>query len=277
LTLATRRLRNLLIVGSARLGLGRRPGRRILVLHDIDDREAFRGRMQWLARRFTIRPLRELLAAARGAQEVALTFDDGYASWDEVVRPVLGELGLPATFFVCSGFVGLAPHAASAFVRDRLLRRRTLRPLTAAQVRRLAEQPGFEIGSHTVHHADLSLVRREDDVRAEIAGDRRRLEELTARPVRLFAYPFGQARHATGLARQVLEEAGFEWAFSIVPRRVEAASSRFDVGRDSLDLTDPEAVWSAWLHGAYDRLYAIRHCLDGTGPARLAAGRTRLS
>jgi hypothetical protein len=110
MSLATRRLRNLLILGSACLGFGRRPGRRIIVLHDIDDREAFRGRMQWLTRHFTVRPLRELLAAPRGEREVALTFDDGYASWDEVVRPVLGELGLPATFFDCSGFVGLGPR-----------------------------------------------------------------------------------------------------------------------------------------------------------------------
>jgi peptidoglycan/xylan/chitin deacetylase (PgdA/CDA1 family) len=209
----------------------------------------------WLARQFSVRPLRDLLTGPSDARAVALTFDDGYASWDEIVWPVLDELGLPATFFVCSGFVGLAPDAAAAFTRTRLLRRQTLRPLTAAQLRRLADEPRFEIGSHTVHHADLSVLQRVEDVTVEIAGDRRRLEDLTGRSVTLFAYPFGQAGHATALARRVLEGAGFEWAFTIVPQCVDAAAGRFDVGRDSLDLADSEALWASWLAGGYDALY----------------------
>jgi peptidoglycan/xylan/chitin deacetylase (PgdA/CDA1 family) len=260
---ALRRLRNLLVVGSARVGLGRGSGRRIIALHDIRDGEEFRRRMGWLTRHFAVRPLRDLLAGPVEARSVALTFDDGYASWDELVRPVLAELNLPATFFVSSGFVGLGPEAAAIFAHQRLLRRQTLRPLTAVQLRRLAEQPGFEIGSHTVNHSDLGVMRHEAEVREEIAGDRGRLEDLTGRAVRLFAYPFGQPRHATPLARKVLEEAGFEWAFSIVPGFVEAARGRFEVGRDSLDVGDPERVWAAWLGGAYDELYRFKQRLGG--------------
>ena len=272
---ARRWLRNLVILGGAGLGLGRRSGRRIIALHDIEDREAFRARMRWLSRQFTVRPLRDLLTGPRDGPAVALTFDDGYASWEEVVWPVLDELDLSATFFVCSGFVGLGPEAAARFTREHLLRRQMLRPLTPVQLRRLADQPGFEIGSHTVHHADLTRTSHADDVTAEIVEDRRRLEDLTGRPVSLFAYPFGQPRHASAAARSVLEEAGFEWAFSIVPQFVEAASSRYEVGRDSLDPRDSERLWTAWLHGSYDTLYGLRRGAGRARAARPEGGRPR--
>lgn len=235
-----------------------RTGRRIITLHDVPDAAGFYRRMDWLRRNYTIVPLRELLTRTGDARQVALTFDDGYASWHEVALPVLRELGLPATFFVCSGYVGLERDTADQFARRHLRRTQMLTPLSREQLRRLAEVATFEIGSHTVHHVDLRSLK-EPELEMEIAAGRSQLEDLTGRQVSLFAYPFGESSHATPSAKTALKKAGFEWAFTIVPTFVERAYDRFSIGRDSLDVRDSERLWAGWLRGSYDTLYRIRH------------------
>ncbi len=69
----------------------------------------FLRQMQTLARRFQVLPLAEAveLLPMRKLPErsVCITFDDGYADNHDVALPVLASLGLPATFFVASGYL----------------------------------------------------------------------------------------------------------------------------------------------------------------------------
>jgi peptidoglycan/xylan/chitin deacetylase (PgdA/CDA1 family) len=251
-----RRLRNTLVV-ACDWWPSRRAGSRIITLHDVPDRRKLQDRLNWLRRHYSVQSLRDLLTRPPD-QAVAITFDDGYASWHDVAMPVLRELGLPATFFLCSGFIGLEGEEASRFAQNRMQRSSRLTPLTRDQVRRLAEVPEFDIGSHTASHADLSKLPP-DEISREVADDRRCLEGLTGRTVSMFAYPFGQARHASAEARAAVACAGFESAFTIVPHFVEQADDRFAIGRDSLDVGDSTRLWEAWLRGSYDALYRLRH------------------
>lgn len=70
---------------------------------------AFRDRLCWITEWFNVLPLEEAVGAlARGTlpeRALAITFDDGYADNFEVALPILRERGLPATFFVASGFL----------------------------------------------------------------------------------------------------------------------------------------------------------------------------
>jgi peptidoglycan/xylan/chitin deacetylase (PgdA/CDA1 family) len=60
------------------------------------------------ARWFQFLPLSEAvnaLGAGRlGARRACITFDDGYANNLEIAAPILSKLGLPATFFIATGF-----------------------------------------------------------------------------------------------------------------------------------------------------------------------------
>jgi peptidoglycan/xylan/chitin deacetylase (PgdA/CDA1 family) len=65
----------------------------------------FERQMRYLARHYRVVPLEE--SAEPGAPgRVVLTFDDGYASVYRHAFPVLDRLGLPATVFVATDFVG---------------------------------------------------------------------------------------------------------------------------------------------------------------------------
>jgi peptidoglycan/xylan/chitin deacetylase (PgdA/CDA1 family) len=69
----------------------------------------FEARMRWISANFDVLPLPE---AVRGLREdrlprraLCITFDDGYADNHELALPVLRRLGLPATFFIATGYL----------------------------------------------------------------------------------------------------------------------------------------------------------------------------
>lgn len=77
---------------------------------DEPDVAAFKVQISVLARFFRVLPLREAIARLQEgtlpARAVAITFDDGYADNYELALPLLLRFGLPATFFVATGFLG---------------------------------------------------------------------------------------------------------------------------------------------------------------------------
>lgn len=74
------------------------------------DAGAFRQQMTTLREDFRVLRLGDALEALAGQRlperAVAVTFDDGFADNCECALPVLRDLGLPATFFVASGYLG---------------------------------------------------------------------------------------------------------------------------------------------------------------------------
>jgi peptidoglycan/xylan/chitin deacetylase (PgdA/CDA1 family) len=155
--------------------------------------------------------------AVRGC-EVALTFDDGYSDGYEVARPLLLESGDTATFYVSSGLVNAAGH------------------LTVAQLRGLAGD-GFQIGAHTVRHADLTTLSAAA-ARTEIVESRHALARWSAGDVTSFAYPAGQTNAGVESA---VRAAGFRNALTTLPGMLSApivrahrfALPRYRIERDS--------------------------------------------
>lgn len=240
-----------------------RQGKRIILLHDVLDPARLREKIAWLRATYEIVALTDLFSPAVGERtQIALTFDDGYRSWYEHAAPILDAFSVPAVFFVCSGFIGLQGPAASAFCAQRLRRQTPLQPMDVGELRALSAHPRFEIGSHTVSHIDLGAITHRQTLDSEIGADRRRLEDWTGRPVRWFAYPFGQPENTSPVARAYLEEHAFAAAFTLVPSFADGAD-RFAVGRDSLDMTDPHWVWKGRLAGGYDGIFRLKRWLQG--------------
>jgi peptidoglycan/xylan/chitin deacetylase (PgdA/CDA1 family) len=126
--------------------------------------------------------------AARGwpVRSVMLTFDDGLVSFATHALPLLARFGCPATLFVVAGRLGSASNWPGWSPRapvERLLDAGALREAASA---------GVDIGSHSWSHPRLSSLAPERVTR-EILDSRARLEDVLGRPVRSFAYPFGDA------------------------------------------------------------------------------------
>jgi peptidoglycan/xylan/chitin deacetylase (PgdA/CDA1 family) len=146
----------------------------------------------------------EALDAGAGAppdRTAVLTFDDGFHTWLTEAVPVLRRLEVPATFYVCPGWLGLS-HPDVPGDQGRLLTADEARELVAA---------GMELGSHSNVHADLRQLDDQalrEDLRASKAG----VEELTGRQCRTVAYPFGLfGEREERAAADAGYEMGFAW------------------------------------------------------------------
>jgi len=170
----------------------------------------FRAVCRMLRRNFRVVPLAEVFRLVRERRPVprrtvAITFDDSYRDNLDAAR-VLAEHGLPACFFIPTGYVG----TDRVFPWDAHLPR--LANLTWDDVREMAGL-GFEIGSHTVYHPDMARIPL-DEARRELVESKRTLEEKVGKPVRYFAYPFGGREHFAGDRLTLVYEAGYEGCVS---------------------------------------------------------------
>lgn len=193
----------------------------------------FDGQMEWLARH-GFHPIsdRQLLRALDlgtplPKRPVLITFDDGYADVLYNAAPVIHRLHWPATAFIITDRVD-GPDPSF---------------LTWPQLRDL-EQDGFTIGSHTVHHLDLTKLPPEQ-AWFELLQSRETLERHLGRSVHSFAYPYGAVNPT--VVRDV-NSAGYALAFTTRPGVVQSAAQRlllrrFDIHRD-VDLTQ----FAALLH-----------------------------
>lgn len=162
-------------------------------------------------RHFRIVPLSEQIAGCREARNMggtlSITFDDGYRDNFEVAAPILERLGLPATFFVATGFIGTdyTPPWDRHLIRQAGW-------MDWDQVRALRKK-GFGIGAHTDQHANLGALDA-DAVRIELSRCRDILQRELGEPVTLFAYPFGGREHISPASLRLVQEAGFECCLS---------------------------------------------------------------
>jgi peptidoglycan/xylan/chitin deacetylase (PgdA/CDA1 family) len=167
----------------------------------------FARQIAWLKRHFDLVSLaeaqRRLASGQNERAAVSITFDDGYADNCQQALPLLIHEQIPCTYFVSTRYVleqKAFPHDAD--------RGQPLAPNTPEQIRALADA-GIEIGCHTRNHANMGVVRDRAELHEELVVSRAELERLTHRPVRYFAFPYGQPMHMTSEAFMLAREVGY--------------------------------------------------------------------
>jgi peptidoglycan/xylan/chitin deacetylase (PgdA/CDA1 family) len=190
--------------------------------------DRFRKICKWLAKNFNVVPLAEQIEALETGRPLrntaSITFDDGYLDNYEVAAPILLELGLPATFFVATEFLGT--DVVPFWDEDKELRTKWM---TWDHVRELSKQ-GFHVESHTCTHIDLGSADAES-AREELRRSLAQLVNSIGSSQRLFAYPFGGTRNITERTRALIREEGYRCCLSCYGGINTATAEAFSLNR----------------------------------------------
>lgn len=101
------------------------------------------------------------------------------------------------------------------------------RAMTVYEMQMLSQNPLFSIGAHSVHHAMLAEQDTTDQA-FEVTESKRQIERWLDKPVKGFAYPYGNYNAVT---QTLLKEAGFEYAVSTESKLVTEQDDRYALPR----------------------------------------------
>jgi peptidoglycan/xylan/chitin deacetylase (PgdA/CDA1 family) len=201
--------------------------------------EDFEWQLQWLvANGFHFATMSELANAPTKPRTVAITFDDGYEDNYLAAFPLLAKYSAKATLYLVAergdgcdwSAKKKAHHNSGELVREP--------KLSDAQVTEMLTSGVFELGAHTLTHANLATLDAAEK-RREIAGSMEWLEHKFGVRVRSFAYTFGIWDSTD---RETVRNAGFTTAVTT------------DAGIDPLPFPDPLAIRRIKISGKENRL-----------------------
>lgn len=223
----------------------------VLYYHRIGSRDVltrpadeFRRDLDYFKRHYDCISFSELCSRLRAnlplrRRAIVITFDDGYRDNFTEAMPALKAAGMTATFFVATGYIGTSrefPHDTRSRTEISIdaagddVRERVFHPKLTWDDLRAMEARGFEIGSHTVNHANLGRANDlmiEEEVNDSLAALNR---ELGARP-RAFSFPWGKPADISKRAIEAVERAGYYAAASAYGGANSRGANLFNIRR----------------------------------------------
>jgi peptidoglycan/xylan/chitin deacetylase (PgdA/CDA1 family) len=199
--------------------------------------EAFDQQMnllyQWGYKTISIELLTRAIqeGAALPPKPIILTFDDGGETTYTTAQPIMQRYGFTGTSYIVYNYID------------------TPRYMNADQIRAL-HASGWEIGSHSLSHVDLTM--RPDRQEAEIVESRRKLQSLLGVPVLSFAYPFG-AYDSDSL--HYVHAAGYIAAMGLGNETLQGNKNLFYLYRQPVKGTDDLRTFGSrlpWRQDQYD-------------------------
>lgn len=193
--------------------LGRENSAVILVFHAVDDGQWFFGNsraqieayLKLFAQKYKFISLSQMLDAIEKKQNymqpvMSIVFDDGYHNIMSIA-PLMQEFGIKPTVFALSN-----PEKAN---REELETQHEF--LTDSELIMLHRMFGWEVGSHTATHENLSKLKTKE-LQKQIHGSRQKLSKLLDTEIKYFAYPKGE--HSDEIVNHV-KKAGYKAAFTM--------------------------------------------------------------
>jgi peptidoglycan/xylan/chitin deacetylase (PgdA/CDA1 family) len=169
--------------------------------------KAFEAQVKYLKkngyRTISFDTLRDFLEFERSLPEksVIITLDDGYRSVYDVAYPILKKYGYTATLFIYTDYIGKSKNA-----------------VTWSQLREMKAN-GFEIGSHSISHTDLTQQKEDESFHAyqtriedEIGGSKEIIDRKLKQKTKHFAFPYGRYN---GTVLRICRQYGYKTAVTV--------------------------------------------------------------
>ncbi len=231
----------------------------VLMYHSISDAggptsmpaPVFAAQMKALAETgYHIANLTDLVAWREGQLKLPektaiITFDDGFLDFRDAAWPVLERLGFSAIVFLPTDCLGENESWEGANSPPRAL-------MSWGDVSALSKN-GAQFGSHSLTHANLTLLDRET-LNTQLSQSRSRLEDALGEAVTTFAAPYGAVNETvrSAIADHYAIAAGTQLG------RTDDSVDVFDVPRLEMHYFRDIALWRKYLEGKADRYLAVR-------------------
>ena len=160
-------------------------------------------------------------------RRITLTFDDACQGVHQSAFPILQTLGFTACVFVVTEYVGKPSEWDYGWGKYKR------RHLSWEQIGEMA-RAGFEIGSHTVNHPDLTRIPKRF-VEYELRASKEMLEDRLGQRVDFLSYPFGRFNR---YVEQEAERLGYAGAYALRSGRTEDGTNPFSKSRWGVYLLD---------------------------------------
>jgi len=229
-----------------KIGFAPPPGSCVVIYyHEVTDseREQFATQLNILCQQ--AKPVSALnpQALAAGQNYVAVTVDDAFVSFCRNGLPELVKRRMPVVVFVptaCLGRkVGWAMEERMASTNEEII--------TVEELRKLAENPLVQIGSHTANHRNLTLLTDSEAMR-ELSDSKEFLERTLGRPVNSVSFPYGafSPRHL-----KMAADVGYTNCFTTAPTRLRGKIEPGLIGRIRVDPCNSTLEFKLKTAGAY--------------------------
>jgi len=209
----------------------------------------------------------DALARPREGRTLVVTFDDAYRSVIRLGFPILDELGLPATVFAPTTYIGTErPMGWDGIDRwHHTAHESELVPCSWPELETLVDA-GWEVGSHTRTHPRLPELT-DAELATELEGSRQDCEQRLGVPCRSIAYPYGAVDRRVA---EAVGNAGYSFAAEL-PGNFRGPSAALRCPR--IGLYHRDAPWRFRLKtagltralrgtAAWDVLDRTRHARD---------------
>jgi peptidoglycan/xylan/chitin deacetylase (PgdA/CDA1 family) len=168
----------------------------------------------------SLEKLKPYLDGQKQGKVVGITFDDGYQNNLLNAAPILKKYNFSATCFIVSDRIG------SSNTWD-LEKKITQRPLmTKSEIFEWLNL-GFDIGSHTKTHADLTAISIKE-AEEEILGCKAYLEKMFNVTICDFCYPFG---HYNNEVANIAKVAGYDSGSTMLRGSAGPLTNRYQLPR----------------------------------------------
>ena len=182
----------------------------------VRTRKQFEAELDYLLKYFKPVDLENIINSP-ATTKMHLSFDDGLKECYSIIAPVLKRKGIPATFFVCSGFVdnqqlfhrfkkailesrGILPMGPKKyFIQDMneldeiALKHEidfsTYQPYMSLDEIMALDADGFTIGAHSLNHPEMWTLSEEDQYRQVIESMQWVIDHFQPN-IKVFSFPF---------------------------------------------------------------------------------------
>jgi peptidoglycan/xylan/chitin deacetylase (PgdA/CDA1 family) len=230
--------------------------RTIFAYHGIDSNHSacvsptvFKEQIEHILKEFKIVKLPDLLSAKHVATDrvASITFDDAYENILKSAIPYLKKVGVHATIFVPTKYLGQKNYW------DDENGAHLLNIMTSQQLSVLSGD-GISVGSHT--HSHFRLVGNDQSIlKTEIIDSKHKLEDIIGKKVATFCYPYGMRGDYNPFAIEYIKKAGYELAVSSKYGRTNTEKDKFEMYRITVTPEDDLQNLKLKVSGTYDWLW----------------------